>query len=273
MQVAEYVADLIVIEGRVQTLLSDHADDVADHPAAAAALVRFQQMVEAHRSSLAARLSALGGTQVNEPARLMPLPVHSDVAIPRTDPNRASRALHAWCSAFNHLAFAYAVLHAVAHRFYDSQGEGNTAEDLAEVHLRRYAGAVQEINQLLSDVVVWELGSAGEECRCQCPSCALGICLCAPHGTITVNLAWRETTPAPAGPGIELRPPRAGSPAAAAGLDAGDRIVGIDDQELAMDLDTMTLQKAIRARESGQALRLEVLRGASDRLDVEVTRP
>jgi hypothetical protein len=273
MHVAEYVADLIILEEQVQTLLADQADDVGGHPSAAAALGRFQDMVEAHRTSLAARLSALGGTRASEPGRLMALPVPSEHSISATGPTRVSRALHAWSSAFNHLAFAYGVLHTVAHRFYDSQGEGNTGEDLAEVHLRRYARAVQEISQLLSDVVVWELGSAGEECRCQCPSCAVGICLCAPHGTITINRSWRETTPGPTGPGIEVRPSRAASPAIQAGLHAGDRIVGIDGQELATDLDTMTLQKAISAHNPGQSIHLEVLRGRSDRLHVEVTRP
>lgn len=141
------------------------------------------------------------------------------------------------------------------------------------MHLRRYAGAVQEINQLLSDVVVWELGSAWEEWRCQCPSCGLGMCLCAPHGTITVNRGWRETTRGPRGPGIEVRPPRIGTPAVRAGLAASDRIVGADDRELATDVDTMTLQKAVSAHEPGQPIRLEVLRGGSDRLHVEVSRP
>jgi PDZ domain len=273
MHVAEYVADLIVLEENVQRLLADQADGVGGHAGAAAALWRFQEMVEAHHTSLATRLSALGGTQVSEPTHLMALPVPPELSTSTAGPTRVSRALHAWSSAFNHLAFAYGVLHTVAHRYYDSQEEGNTAEDLAEVHLRRYAEAVQEINKLLSDVVVWELGSAGEECRCQCPSCALGICLCAPHGTITVDRAWRETTPSATSPGIEVRPPRMGSPAVRAGLDASDRIVGVDDQELPTDLDTMTLQKAISAHGPGEPIRLEVLRAGSDRLHVEVTRP
>ena len=272
MHVADYVADLLVLEGQVQRLLGHHAHDIADHPGAATALGRFQEMVEAHRATLTARLSALGGTQVNEPARLTTLPVPSERPLPMAGSHGVSRALHAWFSAFSHLTFAYGVLHAVAHRFYDSQGDGNTAEDLAEVHLRRYAGASQEINQLLSEVVVWELGAAGEDCRCQCPSCALGICLCAPHGTITVNRAWRETTRAPTGPGIEVRPARADSPAARAGLNAGDRVVAVDDDQLPTDLEVMTLQNAIRAREAGQAILLQVLRG-SEMLSVEVTRP
>jgi len=272
MQVAEYVADVIALEGQVQVLLADHADDVGDHPGAEAALRRFSGMVEEHRTSLAARLSALGGTEVSHPMRMMPMSVGSEPATTTTRRNAASGALQAWYSAFNHLALGYAVLHAVAHRFYDSQEEGNTA-DMAEEHLRRYAGAAQEINQLVSDIVVWELGSAGEACRCQCPSCGLGICLCAPHGTNTLNQAWRETTPAPSSPGIEVRPPRTGSAAAMAGLSEGDRIVAVDGHEVATDLDATTLQKAIGAHDSGQSVRLDVLRAGSERIQVNVTRP
>ena len=66
---------------------------------------------------------------------------------------------------------------------------------------------------------------------------------------------------------------RIGTPAVRAGLAASDRIVGVDDQELATDLDAMTLQKAVSAHDPGQPIRLEVLRGGSDRLHVEVTRP
>lgn len=270
MHVAEYVADVIALEGQLQAVLADHARDVAAYAGAESAVSRFQQMVEKHLEALRTRLESLGGTEISRPARMVALSVGSETQ--DTEGHTASRALHAWYSAFNHLAFGYAVLHAIAHRFYDSQEEGNTA-DLAEEHLRRYAGAAQEINQLISDVMVWELGSRGEECRCECPSCGLGVCLCAPHGTNTVNQAWRETTPAPRGPGIEIRPPRSGSPAAQAGLGEGDRIVGVDDQQLASDRDTMALQKAVGAHEPGQSVRLDVVRAGSERLKVNMTRP
>ena len=266
MQVADYVADMIALEGQVRALLANHADDVSGHPGAEAALRRFQGLVEQHRATLKARLSALGGTEVSEPTRILGAGT-SDTADTTARRNLTSHALYGWYAAFNHLALGYSALHAVAHRFYDSQEEGNTA-DLAEAHLRRYTAAAQEINQLISDVVVWELGSAGQECRCQCPSCGLGICLCVPHGTNTVNQAWRETTPAPTGPGIEVRPPRTGSAAIQAGLGAGDRVIAIDDQEVATDLDATTLQKAISAHVSGQSVRLDVLRAGSERLEV-----
>ena len=49
----------------------------------------------------------------------------------------------------------------MADRFYDSQGEGDTAEDLAELHLRRYAGAVQRSTSSCRNVVVVGAGISG----------------------------------------------------------------------------------------------------------------
>src|SRR2546427_10468032 len=89
------------------------------------------------------------------------------------------------------------VLPAVAHRFFDSRGEGNTA-DLAEGHLRDYAETAQALNRIVSDVAVWGLGKAGQECQCKCPSCGLGVCLCSPHGMNTVAAVWREVCATPA---------------------------------------------------------------------------
>src|SRR5438132_7239439 len=98
----------------------------------------------------------------------------------------SARLLGEVYAALTEIAFTYAVLHARAHRAYDSQGEGNTA-DLAESHLRAYTAAIQHLDMLSSDLVVSELGSIGEDCLCQCPACGVGLCLCAPHGMGTVR--------------------------------------------------------------------------------------
>jgi hypothetical protein len=268
--VGDYVADMVALEQQLLGLVSDRTTDVENHPRAGSALRRFERMVQENLESLRARLSTLGGADKDEPELIAPLPSSREAA--EAPHHRVARALHIYDSAFTHMAFGYAILHAVAHRAYDSQGEGNTA-DLAEEHLRRYAGAAQEIDQLISDVVVAELDATGNECRCQCPSCALGICLCAPHGTTTVNKAWRETTPAPVGPGIEVRAPRSASPAARAGLSKGDRIVAAAGQQLPSDLDVMILQTAVRGHDSGEAILLDVVRQNGESSQVTVTRP
>jgi PDZ domain len=268
VDVREYVADMVALEQQLASVLSDRVGEVESNPQASSMLRRFAQMVQENLTSLRARLSTLNGAEVRDPRLIASLPISGDAD---ATPHRVARALHTCYSGFNHMAFGYAILHAVAHRFYDSAGDGNTA-DLAEAHLRRYAGAAQEINQLICDVVVAELDSMGNECRCQCPSCGLGICLCAPHGTSTINKAWRETTPSPVGPGIEVRMPRSGSSAARAGLSQGDRIVSADGQQLPADLDITILQTAVRAHDPGQAITLDVLRQNGTTTQVTVTR-
>lgn len=100
----------------------------------------------------------------------------------------------------------------------------------------------------------------------------MGVCLCALHGTITVNKAWRETSPAPFGPGVEVRAPRRGSPAAQAGLSKGDRIVAADGQQLPTDLDAPVLQATVRAHAPGEPITLEVLQENGDTSQIQVTR-
>lgn len=195
------------------------------------------------------------------------------LAMPREDVAglELARALRPLYSILNEAALGYAVLHAAAHRAFDSQAEGNTAT-LAEKHLRAYAAAIQEIDALTSDVVVREMSSAGVECRCQCPACGLGLCLCAPHGTDTVRQAWRETLrPAREG-GLRVRQPRSGSEADRVGLREGDRVVAIDDEDVATDLDLTAIQGAIRAHSPGEEIRLKVRREAKT-LDMVARRP
>ncbi|MGH2472958.1 MAG: PDZ domain-containing protein [Candidatus Limnocylindria bacterium] len=183
-----------------------------------------------------------------------------------------ARTLRPLYSMLNEAALGYAVLHAAAHRAFDSQTEGNTAT-LAEKHLRAYAAAIQELDALISDVVVLETSRAGAECRCQCPACGLGLCLCAPHGTDTVRQAWRETLQPPREGGLRVREPRSGSEAQRVGLRHGDHVVAIDDKEIATDLDLAAIQGAIRAHSSGEEIHIKVQRDGQEALDAIVRRP
>jgi PDZ domain-containing protein len=144
---------------------------------------------------------------------------------------------------------------------------------LAESHLRTYATAIQQLDLLGSDIAIKELGDATLDCRCQCPACSLGLCLCSPHGSNTVLQIRQEAIPkAPEG-GLRVRPPRAGSEVARAGLAEGDRVIAIDEKEIATDLDAGTVQAAIRAHASGETLQLRVARGAGAPIEVTVHRP
>lgn len=272
-ELQQLLGDMVTVERQMERLLERQLHEVAAHPKVAEAVGRFHQMVRSQRGALEARLESIEGKESSSLTRIAPAPYPAAAEVQHEGSAQAvSRALHTLYTAFNHAALGYTMLHAVAHRFFDSQAEGNTA-DLAEAHLRGYAAAAQEINQTVSDAVVWELSQRGQECRCLCPSCDLGICLCAPHGTNTVNQVWRETSPRVASGGIWLRPPRGESAAARAGLREGDRIVEVDDQQIASDVDTQSMQTAIRKHQSGEEVRLRVRRAADEVIEVTVARP
>jgi len=183
-----------------------------------------------------------------------------------------ARSLSTVFAALNELAFAYSVLHAKAHRAFDSQADGNTA-DLAESHLRAYTTAIQQLALLSSDIVVHELANASSDCLCQCPACGLGLCLCASHGMNTVRQAWQDTIPAVPDGGLRVRQPRAGSEAERAGLVEGDAVVAINGHEIKTDLDTSAVQTVIRAHASGDLVRLRLVRKGSEAIELTASRP
>lgn len=272
-ELQQLLGDMVTVERQMERLLERQLHEVAAHPKVAEAVGRFHQMVRSQRQPLEARLESIEGKESSSLTRIAPAPYSAAAEVHHEGSAQAvSRALHTLYTAFNHAALGYTMLHAVAHRFFDSQAEGNTA-DLAEAHLRGYAAAAQEINQTVSDAVVWELSQRGQECQCLCPSCDLGICLCAPHGTNTVNQVWRETSPRVASGGIWVRPPRGESAAARAGLREGDRIVAVDDEQIASDVDTQSMQTAIRKHQSGEEVRLRVRRATDEVLEITVARP
>lgn len=195
-----------------------------------------------------------------------------DAVAPPLAELRSVRALLPLYVSLNEAVLAYAALHALAHRAFDSQGDGSTA-DLAESQLRAYAAAIQELDVIASDAVVLESSETGTDCRCECPACGLGLCLCSPHGANTIRQAWRETLPPPADGGLRVRPPRLGSEAQRVQLHADDHLVAIDGTAIANDLDASTVQVAIRAHGSGEELRLTIRRAEGDTREVTVRRP
>jgi C-terminal processing protease CtpA/Prc len=253
-QVAEALDDLIDAERRIEEIIeSARASSPAMHPKAASLLEGLHKASQHQREALEAQRQRAGAGPLSSPAL----------------PN--ARSLRTVYGGLNEIALAYAVLHATAHRAFDSQAEGNTA-DLAESHFRAYGTAIQELDLLISDIVVSELDGVGEDCQCQCPACGIGLCLCASHGANTVRQVWRETIPTAPEGGLRVRRPRAGSEAQRAGLLDGDRVLAIDGSEIGTDLDISAVQTAIRAHSAGDSMRLRVLRDGSGPIELILRR-
>jgi len=257
-----YMAVVMELENEAQKRLRTWGTSVSVHPEARAAVDRLRTLVHGQTEAWRARMQAVGDKFASPEQKSLNNKLTVRVPAHR-GANTISETLHEITTTCAHLAFEYAKVHAIAHRFFD-----RTTADLAEKHMRTYAGVVQDLNRLVSDVVVWELTRRGQECQCQCPSCGLGVCVCAPHGTLTVEEVWGQ--PATSLAGMLVRPPRANSTADQAGLRAGDVVVAVDDQEI-RSVDDMQL--AIRKHNPGEQFRLQVRREANEILEVSVTRP
>jgi len=219
----------------------------------ATTLRQFLVLVKGHRQALITHLQNLPSSEL--------IPGHSDI-------QEGYSSLAKLVATISQAAFDYSLLHTLAHRFYDGPEDGSTA-DLAEKHLRDYTQAINAINQVVSEIVVQGQGRSGEECQCQCPGCALGICLCAPHSTITINEAWRDAISPEAQSNLWLRPPRRGSAAEAAGLRVGDTLLAVDGQEIRT---IQSLQEAIRKHQPGERILLSVQRPSGEPQNFTVVR-
>ena len=176
-----------------------------------------------------------------------------------------SRALRSVSLVLNDAAFGYSVLHETAH-VADTLRYAATLR-LAERHLRRCTGAAQEVNQLIADVVNWELRQEGQFCECRCPACALGICWCIAHTKDTVNAAWRETAPAYPSSGLPVAP----SPRRPEDLDVrdGDVVIAVDGRRVASTADVTS---AVVARGPGEPMTLGIVRRSEGTLEVTAHR-
>jgi len=261
-----YVAELVAIENDLEDILDRQQKAVQAHPETAAVVRRFREIASSQREALEAQLERLGGdtAEPTETAVAACFGANADEA-DGVRTRRVSNVLRADYTAFNFAAISYAALCEMGFRLYDPP-----LREIALRHLRAYAEATQEINQIIAGVVAWELQQQGLECRCICPMCSMGVCGCVAAGTWTVNEAWRETAPSSgeAPRGFLLLPPRVGSPLALADVQGGDRLLEVDDQPVESIAD---IQTAIRKHPFGEEVRVLVQRGSESPREIRAT--
>ena len=250
--VQRHLADMIAVERHIEEILSRSQAAVKEHNDAALAIERFRAMAKGHRKELEDRLKTLRSAS------------HTTG---RKEDGGISEVLCQVYGAVGEAALGYAILRALAHRSFDREGEGNT-RDLVQKHLKDYAKAVDDINKLVSDAVVWELDTTGEECKCQCTTCALGICTCAPMGVGRTNKDWLDTISSGALGAILVTAPRRESSAARAGLRSGDVILAADGQDIHANQE---LHTAIKNHLSGESILLRVRRASGDVQTITMT--
>ena len=257
--VGDYVRGLQQHELELSDLLEARREAFSRHPGVYAAVERVRALTSRQSAALSALLDEIGSPPDETSPVEAPLapPASIDASISGAHP--VSDALAELQGLLRRAAVGYQRLWVAG----SNLGSRPTFR-LAAEHMRAYAAAASELIPLVSEVMIWELREAGQECRCACAACGgLGTCLCGPASAILMERATRETVPAePAGAPLWFIQP--GSPAARAGLRSGDRIATADGAEIR---DPWSLVSAAGAAEKyGAPLTLGVERanGASE---------
>jgi ferritin-like metal-binding protein YciE len=184
--VQQYVGDMIAVEDHLEEALDGQLTIAEDYGPADQAITRFHQLVKGHREGLKAHLTSLGGSE-SGPVKTAVAALFGTAAgmIDNVRTEAVSKALRDDYTAFNLAAIGYTMLHTTA----SALGQPGTA-DLAARYLHDYAGAVQQLNQLVPGVVVWELREDGHAADATAEA----------HSVEALNEAWRATSPGrPAG--------------------------------------------------------------------------
>jgi hypothetical protein len=234
---------LVALESRLDESIAALSAGTTGYLEAPTIVETLRSLVAGQREALRAHLEGLGEKDVP----LVPQAIS------------ATTALGDVASALTETALAYAALHALAHRFY----EVDTA-NLADRHRATYLQALGAVHRAVADMVVQEVLDAGHACRCECPACAPGICLCW-HVHVDPETTGVETP----SEGIIVRAPRSQSNAELAGIRHGDVILAIDGQEIRSYQDVLD---RMRDHQPGDDVSLRVRRGTGDVEELVLTR-
>lgn len=249
---------MVALESRLEESLARLSAETKRYLEAPTIIGRLHELVTGQRDALQAHVERLGDTDVP--------PIGSAIstafeAHPETQSGKQEMVatLRALATAFTQTALGYAVLHALAHRSYDI-----ATADVSDQHRRSYLQAVQAIHRAVGDVAVQELQESGHACRCECPACGPGICICwHVHVEPDVTGAGAPTQ------GIVVRAPRDQSNAERAGLRHGDVILAVDDQEVWSYED---MRDGLGGHQPGEGVKLRVRRGTGEPQELVVRR-
>jgi ferritin-like metal-binding protein YciE len=177
----DYLGDLVSIESHIEEALDRQLGLVKENTEASAAVHRFHDMVKANRDELQQHLDQMTGQKGN-PVKEVGATLLGKAAgmIDKIRTEGVSKALRDDYVAFNLAAISYSMLDTTARAL----GDKKTAK-LAEQGLRDYAGAVQEINQIISNIVVWELEKDGHQIESGA----------AEKARRQIQKTWKETAP------------------------------------------------------------------------------
>jgi hypothetical protein len=246
--VHQRLSNAIAIELGIAEALASVARAL-DQADALAEVERLRIVVREHLAALAASGLDLGDHSLDAP-------------VATESGSRPTQAMSSAERGFAAATQAYADLYTTARVLYEPE-----VCDLAERHLTHHIDGLQLMAGLLPGALARELNADGLFCRCICPSCSIGACLCVRNSIARVADAWGWPGLL-MGEGVELRsPPRPGSQLAAAGIHERDRVLSVDG---ALVRSNAELQAALRAHSLGETAQLAVQRSTGELLEIPV---
>ena len=254
------LTELVVLERRIRRIANDLHGNVSSHPAAQELLGRLEEMACTHLDALRERMqTTLDLDPDAHPGFYGTSAKQSQFA----ELHPVSSALGVAYTVVQEAVIGYSITQPIATRALDSWAVANegTTGHIARKHTQDYVDVAGRIAALIHDVVLWELDKGGCVCNCTCPSCSIGVCLCALAGRAVLAEAWVAARPPAAEQGIEVKPPRPGSAAADASFLPGDVIIAIDGEKVDS---TQLLQRVIRDHVTGDLMEFTVRRKAGD---------
>jgi hypothetical protein len=258
------VAQEQVIEHQIEYLLSG----VAHNSEVTTLLKDLHELTSDQRQALAARLQEVA-PDIPVPEKLPMISPFEGLYDSARYP--ASAALVTLYTLFEQVVIGYSILMVLARRAADSSVRGtDNTDDIVQKHMRDSAAAVQKIARLLPGVLVAELEEEGQECQCSCPSCGLGICLCAVSTRRMLEMAWTDAGPIYVPEGILMVTPRSRSAAAQSGLLKDDIVLTVDDKAIES---IPMLQETIRNHKSGEEIIFQAQRKLGEQVEISVMRP
>jgi ferritin-like metal-binding protein YciE len=176
-----YVGDMYSLESHIEEAMDSQQEKCRDHPKAYAAVRRFHGTVRTQRDAMKAHLDEIGGSGGGaiKSAVSAAFGMAAGV-IDKVRPEAVSKCLRDDYTAFNLAAMGYHMLYGTALML----GFPKTAE-IAERHHKAYTDMVQDINQIILDVVAWELRKDGHKVDEKAMD----------RATETMNQDWKSTAP------------------------------------------------------------------------------
>lgn len=263
------LVNMIAIEAAIEKNLEELIPKVSAHAEATALLNGFLTTTKAQRLSLENRLHTIAnGVSISSGST----EVLASISLFQAAEYPISTALQIVYTIFHQAVISYSVMHSLSTRFMDGPyiADEGTSYHLARQHTQNYINSIQQIARLIHDVVIWELDEKGLECQCACPSCSAGICLCALAGRSFLRDSWEEAGPIANDEGVHVQLPKQNSIAQIAGLQRGDVILYIDDQEIETYKD---LQKVVRAAKPGEEIKLMIRRSQAVTKEIHLISP